>query len=310
MTKFFLLLAALLFPAMSFAQSAGYTFLRTPVGARQAAMAASFISISKDAHSIYYNPAGLADMSNRAATFGYINNILDVQDFFGAYVMPHKQGSYGFALQYTDYGEFKRTNEFGEELGNFGANNVIAYLNYSRAHSERLLVGGNLKYIRSALADFSSDAFALDLGVIYHSSLFDNFDFGAGVFNLGRVRKTFDGLKEDLPLNYQFGISKRLAHLPLLYSLTLVAYPDPGKVVQFEEVQFRAGGEFNLSQNAYLRLGYNTLGRDQKVGTDSDRFAGLSIGLGLDYRQYKFDYGMSSFGEIGNLNRLSMSIIF
>ena len=303
MTKFFLLLAALLFPAMSFAQSAGYTFLRTPVGARQAAMAASFISISKDAHSIYYNPAGLADMSNRAATFGYINNILDVQDFFGAYVMPHKQGSYGFALQYTDYGEFKRTNEFGEELGNFGANNVIAYLNYSRAHTERLLVGGNLKYIRSALADFSSDAFALDLGVIYHSSLFDNLNFGAGVFNLGRVRKAFDGTKEDLPLNFQLGASKRLAHLPLMYSLTLVAYPD-------ENVQFRAGGEFNLSQNAFLRLGYNTLGRDQKVGTDSDRFAGLSIGLGLDYRQYKFDYGMSSFGEIGNLNRLSMSIIF
>ncbi len=303
MRKLLSLFAALLLPTVALAQSAGYTFLRTPVGARPAAMAASFVSVSKDAHNIYYNPAGLADLSRRAATFGYINNILDVQDFFGAYVMPHQQGSYGFALQYTDYGDFTRTNEFGEELGSFGANNVVAYFSYSRTHAERLLLGGNVKYIRSTLADFSSDAVALDLGAIYHSSLFDNLSFGAGIFNLGRVRKAFDGRKEDLPLTFQFGISKRLAHLPLLYSLTLVGEPD-------ENLQFRAGGEFSLSQNAFLRLGYNTLGRDQKVGTDSDRFAGLSIGLGLDYRQYKFDYGMSSFGEIGNLNRLSVSIIF
>ncbi|MDZ7268157.1 MAG: PorV/PorQ family protein [candidate division KSB1 bacterium] len=303
MKKLLSLFAAFLFPTLVLAQATGYNFLRTPVGARQAAMAASFISVSQDAHSIYYNPAGLADLTKRTATFGYLNNILDVQDFYGAYVMPYKQGSYGFALQYTDYGDFTRTNEFGEELGHFGANNIVAYFSYSRMPAARLLLGGNVKYIRATLADFSSDAVALDLGMIYHSSLFDNLSFGAGIFNLGRVRKAFDGTREALPLTFQFGISKRLAHLPLLYSLTLVADPE-------ENLQFRAGGEFTLTPNAFLRLGYNTLGRDQKVGTDNDRFAGLSLGLGLNYRQYKLDYGMSSFGEIGNLNRLSLSILF
>jgi hypothetical protein len=281
----------------------GFAFLRIPVGARPAAMGASFLAVSRDAHAIYYNPAGLANVPTRTGAFGYLNHILDIQSFFGAYVHPHARGSYGLAISYADYGEFTRTNEFGEENGSFGANTLVAYLSYSQLRAERLMLGVNVKLIRAQLEKFTADGFAVDLGFIYQSTIMDNLTFAGGVFNLGKERAAFIKTKERLPLNFQFGISKKLAHLPLLYSLSLIKY-------QEEDVRFRAGGEFTLSKGLLMRLGYDSVRSDQKVGTEGDRFAGLSFGLGLTVDDYTLDYSLSSFGEVGSLNRLSFSMTF
>jgi len=302
-----LLLAAVLAPAILSAQTnnpIGYAFLRTSVGARPSAMASSFVAMSDDPHCIFYNPAGIGNVEKRTAAFGYLNHILDIQNFAGAYVMPLRQARVGFGVQYTSYGEFQRMNEFGQELGTFSSSSAVIYLSYAQTRADkRLQLGANVKYIRSELDNFSSDAYALDLGVIYHSAFLGNMDFGGGIFNLGGVISAFDQTKERLPFNYQLGASKRLEHLPLRYSLSLVKYNE-------EDLRFRAGGEFELSTGLFLRLGYDSIGSDQKVGTNSDRFAGLSMGLGVEYHQYKFDYGISSFGEVGSLNRLSLSMTF
>jgi hypothetical protein len=303
MKKISLLTLLLIAPPVFSADPTGFTFLRVPVGARPAAMGASFLSVSRDVHAIYYNPAGTADLQARAGAVGYLNHILDVQSFFGAYAHPHARGSFGFAINYTDYGDFTRTDELGEEKGAFSANTVVAYLSYSHVPAEKLLLGANIKLIRSQLDKYSADAYALDLGVIYHSSILSNVTFAGGIFNLGKARSAYIQTKESLPLNFQAGISKRLTHLPLLYSLTLIYY-------EGDDLQFRAGGEFTLTNELYLRLGYDTVGSDQKVGTDSDRFAGVSLGLGFKIKDYMLDYSLSSFGEVGSLNRLSFSVAF
>ena len=115
------LLAALAVPVILSAQPIGYAFLRTSAGARPSAMASSFVAMSNDPHCVFYNPAGLADLSKRAASFGYLNHILDIQNFNGVYVMPLRKGRVGFGVQYNSYGEFARMNEFGQELGTFGS---------------------------------------------------------------------------------------------------------------------------------------------------------------------------------------------
>jgi len=295
----FLLLATSVFAA----DPIGFAFLRMPVGARPAAMGASFLAVSRDAHAIYYNPAGLANVPTHTGAFGYLNHILDIQSFFGAYVHPHARGSFGAAINYADYGEFTRTNEFGEENGSFGASTIVAYLSYSQMRAERLMLGVNLKLIRAQLEEFSADAVAVDFGFIYQSTIIGNLAFAGGIFNLGKERAAFIKTKERLPLNFQFGVSKKLAHLPLMYSLTLLKY-------QEEDLRIRAGGEFVLSTGLMMRLGYDSVRNDQKVGTDSDRFAGFSFGLGMTIHDYTLDYSLSSFGEVGSLNRLSFSMAF
>ena len=77
-----------------------------------------------------------------------------------------------------------------------------------------------------------------------------------------------------------------------------------------DDVQFNVGGEFTISKGIFLRLGYNSLGRSQKIGGEGDQFAGVSAGFGFEWKQYFLDYGLSSYGAIGYLNRLSFSYKF
>ena len=109
--------------------------------------------------------------------------------------------------------------------------------------------------------------------------------------------------KDPLPLNFVLGFSKKLAHLPLVYSVTANKYID-------DDIQFNVGGEFTLAEGVFLRVGYNSLGRDLKIGADGDQFAGISMGLGFQWNQMQFDYGLSSFGAIGYLNRATFSYQF
>lgn len=244
-------------------------------------------------------------MSTRAGTFGYLNHILDIQSFVGAYIHPHAHGSYGVGIQYTDYGTLRRTDKYGEELGDFGASSMVFYATYSRMHAERWLFGINFKYLRSEIDQYAADGIGFDLGVIYHSVIFDNLNLAAGLFNIGKARTAYIQTKERLPFNFQIGLSKRLAHLPFTWSAVLLRYTD-------ENLRLRFGGEFDISERLFVRLGYDTVGKDQKLGTDSssDRFAGLALGFGISYNEYLFDYAFSSFGEVGSLNRLSFSVMF
>jgi hypothetical protein len=133
----------------------------------------------------------------------------------------------------------------------------------------------------------------------------DNLNFAAGIFNIGAARTAYIQTKERLPLNFQFGLSKRLAHLPFTWSAVLLRYRD-------EDFRVRLGGEFEISKRLFLRFGYDSVGKDQKLDTGSmtDRLAGVSLGFGLSYNEYLFDYAFSSFGEVGSLNRLSLSVMF
>lgn len=298
-------LAFLCHPLTAQGQPAAFSFLRTIIGARPAALAGSMVSISKDPHAIFYNPAGIADMATRTGAFGYLNHILDVQSFVGAYVHPHAHGSYGIGIYYTDYGTFLRTDKYGEELGSFGASSMVVHASYSRRYAGRWLFGANLKYLRSDIEQYDADGFGLDVGVIYNSPFFDNLSIAAGLFNIGAARTAFVRTKERLPFCAQLGFSKRLAHLPFTWSAVVLRYRD-------EDFRLRLGGEFDVSERLFLRFGYDTVGRDQKlgIGSSSDRFAGLSLGFGVTYNEYVFDYAFSSFGEVGSLNRLSFSVKF
>ena len=285
------------------AQLKGFAFLRTTIGARAAAMGGAYTAMRNDVRAIASNPALLAGFSRRIGAFDYTNHFLDIQSGFGAYLHPMKQANMAVSLFFQDYGNFSRMDEFGNEVGAFSANSFILTAAYARKYNEQIWFGGSVKYFRSAIDNYTADGFAIDLGMYIMTSIFDNLQIGGGVFNLGTARTAFISTKESLPTRVELGLSKRLAHLPLEWSLALQQYMG-------EKLQFAVGGEFTISENMFLRLGYNSLGKDQKIGASEDRFAGVSLGLGLAHKNYQFDYSFSSFGIIGSQNRFSFSVQF
>ncbi len=301
------LLLILSFESCLQAGETGFEFLRTPVGARASAMGGAFVAMPGDVHDVFYNPSGLALVSQRMGTFSYLKHVLDFQSGFVAVTQPVENlGHLGAGLQYFNYGSFQKTDASGNSLGTFGASNVAVSLSYANSLfgtgasslSSNLHYGVSVKFIYSKIAEFSSTALAADFGFTYETPIQDLVVAG-GVFNLGKSFSPFIQTKEALPLNFRLGFSKILAHLPLQLSAEGYKYAS-------EEYGFALGGEFTITQNFFLRFGYNSIGRDQKLGLSQDKFAGLSLGTGFVWNGYHLDYGFTASGAIGNLNRLSI----
>ncbi|MDZ7260868.1 MAG: PorV/PorQ family protein [candidate division KSB1 bacterium] len=283
----------------------GFEFLRTQVGARPSAMGGAFVAVSGDLNSIYYNPAGIADIKSPTGSFTYLKHLLDFHSGFMGGILPQWWGNLGLGIHYMNFGSFtKTTSTEPEGTGEtFGAYSFSISLAYGSKFFKHLSYGWSLKYIRSSIDTYTSDAMAIDLGAIFHVPWMKDLNIGAGITNLGKTRTPFINTKEDLPRNLKAGFSKRLEHLPLLLSFEFYKYVD-------DIWQWALGGEFTLREGLFFRLGYNAVGRDSKVEAAGDKLAGLNLGLGFIWQTYHLDYSFSSFGEVGSLNRVTFSASF
>jgi hypothetical protein len=290
--------------SMGYSQSTpgtvGFQFLKTHVAARAAGMGGAFLAISNDVNSIYYNPAGIATISKRTSTFTYLDDLLDFNTGFVGVVQPNVgPGNLGVAVLFKDYGTFKRTDITGQEIGDFNSNAVSIAGAYGMNVYPNLYVGASAKYLRFSIDAYSSDAIALDGGVSYIIPA-QKLTFAIGFFNLGQATSAFVNTKDDLPANFKVGFSKQLAHLPLFVSFNAYKYSD-------ENWHGALGGEFSLSPNVFLRVGYDEFGKALRVDSGNDTFAGAAVGLGLLWSNLYVDYSFSNYGELGSLNRFTIT---
>ncbi len=300
----------LLTAGSAFSQSV-YQFLDLNVSAREASLAGSALAMTDDPSGFYYNPALSVSSKNRAVTFGFLKHVLDINGgyVFSTFQFP-KVGYFGAGVGYLSYGSFARTDEAGNQYGTFTAGDGVLTLNYSNYLGKNLSYGLNLKGIYSSIDTYNSSAIAIDAGLYYY--LPDELlGIGFAVVNAGQQISSYDGLKEPLPFDVRLGISKQLEHLPLIVNLAFQRLGDPNLNLADKLRAFVIGGEFLLSQNFHVRIGYNNLEHQQmKIGVTSG-IEGLSFGVGLKFLGYEFDYSYSSWGpKIGGLHRVNVTTSF
>ena len=287
------------------AEPSSFHFLSTHVGARPSALAGAVVAHRGDIHGIYFNPAGLGAISQQVASATYLKHVLDFQSGFLGYAHPiRKRGVIAGAINYIDYGQFEERDESGQQIGTFNANTIVITGTYATQLMDSLLIGVSGKYIRSVIQAFTADAIAADVGLVYAVPYIDDLTVGVAVLNTGQALSAFVDDKERLPQKIIAGFSKKLAHLPLL--LNVNGY----KVSGDDDIQFAVGGEFNIAPGVNLRLGYDSIGRDQLVNSDLDRLAGISVGFGFARNEYQLDYAFSSMGQVGSLNRVTFTYRF
>ncbi len=285
-----------------------YDFLRLDNGARSAALGGSFVSITDDPVIIFYNPAGLSTLGSNQASFGYLKHLLDISSGYAAYGQQYRDwGWFGAGVSYINYGSFTQTDEVGNRLGTFHAQELAVLVGYSDFVYEKIHYGVNLKFIYSSIADSRSAAVAFDLGGMYTFEA-EQITVGASLLNVGRQVNAYKGTREDLPLDLKVGLSKRLEHLPLLLNVDFHRLNESAENFLTRLRTFSAGGEFTVSEALRLRFGYNNeRRRDLKIGTSAG-LAGFSFGGGFVGSQYKIDYAFSSLGKIGGLHRITVGI--
>ncbi|MHA1796748.1 MAG: PorV/PorQ family protein [Promethearchaeota archaeon] len=284
-------------------ENPSFEFLRTEFGARAASMGGAFVGMYGDIHSLFYNPGGIAFVQRRNISATYMNNIMDFNVGGGAYIHPlSKFSSIGLGIQYFDYGDFQGKDQFGQDTGIFGANDIAISAGYGKLMRNDFGVGASIKYIQSKIAGYSASAVAGDIGLLYF--LRDKqVTVGISAINFGKSTSAFVNTKESLPSQIKFGLTKQLSHLPLLLSGEIRKFID-------DDLYFHGGGEFQFRNSIKIRFGYSSTGSDQKLGIDSDRWSGFSFGAGILIKQIILDYSLSSLGGIGSQNRFTFSAFF
>jgi len=108
----------------------------------------------------------------------------------------------------------------------------------------------------------------------------------------------------------QVGVSKKLAHLPLEISLSILDLNAPSENIGEVFERFAVGGEFKISEPLRLRIGYNhRVNKDFETLNESN-FSGLSGGVGMFVKGFRIDYAYSNFNLIGNTHKFGFSGTF
>src|SRR5438445_6968526 len=85
-------------------------FLSIPVGARAVGMGGAFVAVADDASSLYWNPAGIARLSQSEAIFHHANWIADMNFNFGGVAVPIEGlGTVGISFTSLTMDEMERT---------------------------------------------------------------------------------------------------------------------------------------------------------------------------------------------------------
>ncbi len=325
----------------------GGNFLHLGIGARAGGMAGAVGSTISGPTAWFWNPAGAATSDAFSIVAGYqdLYGDLGLGQSYAAFSIPLLGGVVGVHLNSLSSGDIKRTTEqnpFGERLGgsSFQWNSTVAGLGYGRRLTDRLTVGGQLKYISEGITDASTHWFAVDVGTQFNTGLY-GVVIGGAIRNVGgtaraggalvqRVVQTTDGsvLREarrvdlftrttEIPVTFQFSLGSEL-----LGTSNALFGGAGGKSTLNAEVsvtdgtdistQYALGLEYGYRNTLFLRGGKRQYNDDRERGIDNAGTLGLAGGFGIRVpvkgRAVKFDYSYQGAGALQNVQIFSFEV--
>jgi hypothetical protein len=289
-----------------------YEFIGNDASARIAAIGGSAVALKYDPMVIFYNPAGIYNTTGQEISITYFRHVVDINTGFISYARQiGKFGWMGAGIVYADYGTMTEIDINENILGSYNSSELALVLSYAnRLYGEHLSFGASLKLFYSALTPkYTSTGLAMDLGLQYYIPE-QELTIGASLLNTGRQITTYGDTRESLPIDFKFGVSKVLEHLPLLLSVNFHHINEERNKTLEHLRGFTVGGEFTISDAVRLRLGYrNEMRRDLKIGTTIG-LEGFAAGFGVHVRTYRFDYSFTSLGKIGAFHHITLSYAF
>jgi hypothetical protein len=327
--KLLYIIAALLFVPVLKAQTGGdniYEFLNLTHSGLVSSLGGTNVSInSSNLNLAYHNPALLTGSMDKYLSLNYVNYFAGINYGLAMYSRSYAGvGSFAAGITYLNYGSFTGADPSGTITGTFGASEYALSFIYSREIDSLFSIGINLKPVLSHLENYTSFGFAIDLGAAYHSRS-QLFSAGIAIKNAGLEVTTYAGeARQKLPFEIQAGISQRLAHAPLRFSVTLrhlekydltYEYSDTALVStyflssQFLENILRHaifGIELIPHKNFYLSAGYNYQRRKELEVESKTSMVGFSWGFGINTSLLNIEFGRATYHLAGASNNVSL----
>ena len=292
--------------AATYSGTAGYSFLNLPIGARATAMGQAFGSVPNDVQGLAYNPASLATMAASQLSFqhmAYIEDVTQESILFG-HAGRQEALSWGVSSNYLRVANITRTlatlpstGDGYTETGTFSTYDMALGLSAAGPVTEDLKAGATVKVIHESLADASSSAGAVDLGIVYRLNDEHSWNLGAAVQNAGFASRFADAAVK-LPTSLRAGLSGQ-PFAQWLLSTDYVKRVDTNG-------EFDVGAEVTPRRFLSMRLGYRYALTRQDLGGLSE----FSVGIGLRFKRMSFDYAFIPLGDLGMTHRISVNFRF
>jgi len=285
------------------------------------ALGEAYYAVGTGADAIFYNPAGMAEMTTTSdVSLDYTQWIADINYYGGAFSWNlGNYGVVGVSALTVDYGTIYATSLDIHKgyVDNGVMQNIGAYsfgLSYAKAISTQFMVGVNMRYVgqnlgENTFADGTSvknDATKLvfDLGVKYYTA-FKDFRFGMTIRNFSSDIKR-EQISEQLPLTFTVGGALDLMDFfdenhDKGTSLTFSTdYLHPNNYSE----RVNMGLEYRLLNLLALRGGYQT-NRDIQSWS-----AGVGFNANVGGTVWEVNYSYSKMDVFSNVNRFSLGVMF
>jgi long-subunit fatty acid transport protein len=303
----------LMIPAVCFGQAkvgtAGAQFLEIGVSARAIGMGEAFLGVADDASTLYYNPGGLAALTEKEVIFTHIEYPADINFEFAGVVLPAPQfsGTFGVSFYMLGMGSMPVT-DYGHPHGSgqtFDAADYALGLSYAAGLTDRFSLGITWKYIAQYIETFRATGWGADIG-LYYDTGFRNFKICMTLANFGPDMKF---ISEPYPLPIDFRVGSSIDIINSASSRLIFAAQASHPNDNLEKYNF--GLEYWFNDMVALRAG-------KKVNYDyydeSDFGGGMTFGAGARVPvmgvRLALDYAYQDMGWLDSVNRFTLGFRF
>lgn len=319
-----ILISCTAFPAFSQEGDEVFSFLRYPTSARANALGGQTVSlIERDPSLIFHNPGLLGSEMDGMMNLNYMNYFSDINIGSVAYTKARgEQGAWGIGASFISYGNFKQTSVENISEGSFSAKDINITGIYAHDLSERWRGGLAIKFLYSSFESYSAIGLCADAGLSYYNSE-SGFSFGFALKNLGAQLKSYNEERQKLPWDIQLGISKKLQHNPIRFSITAtqlnkwkIDYIDTtdreNKSSFFKTVvrHLVFGVDYIPTENFWLGVGFNPKTSQDMSLQNGNKLGGFSAGAGVKISKFDVSASVAKYHPSAVSLMLSISTTF
>ncbi|MFZ4462625.1 MAG: type IX secretion system protein PorQ [Bacteroidales bacterium] len=313
-----------------------YDFLDASGSSRIAALGGTLVPIDDhDLQLTAFNPALINPEMHNKLSLSYVDFFSDINFGSVQYSRSYdKLGSFAAGIQYNHYGSFYYTDETGQVSGEFNVSDYAFSLGWGRQLDSNFSIGSNLKFVGSQYESYHGFGIAVDVAGNYLTK--SGWMLSLTARNIGTELVSM--LPEEnnmMPFSMQFGVSKRLDHVPLRFMFVYdqiqkwdLSYTEDNNVngnvdpitgLPNEKNGFEAfgdnlmrhlviGSELYIGKNLVLRGSYNYRRRQELQIPDRVGMVGFAWGLGIRISKFQINYSRSTYHVVGSPNYLTLNI--
>ena len=338
-----LIMVSLIFAQNNVATTSA-AFLEIGPGARSLGMGSAYVSVANDASSLYWNPAGIVNVSRPEVQSFYTPWLVETQYYYNTAVVPlGPYGNLGFSFTAITMDEMivrtvqdPEPSDYGQK---FDAGNISMGIAYAKKLTDRFSFGFQTKFIQESIWQMNAQGFAVDIGTLFITKR--DLRIGMSVSNFGgklgmegnntlvdidvdeniygnndRIDGNLGTAKWPLPLMFRFGISREFTFASNMKCLFAVDAIHPNNNPEYLNI----GLEYSAMDMVFVRVGKSHTFYELSFQEDDQNISigpeqGLSFGAGVKYQiprgpMINIDYVFTDFGIFNNIEGYSISFTF